>query len=107
MTSVVLPAVLDLTGNVLTKEDFDSLRAHGADTSDLEKLADDMQKSSAGSLRYELYGVCEHLGTQMQEGHYGAYVNVGPSLDREEWLGISDAKMWKCARTDVLKAEAY
>lgn len=43
----------------------------------------------------------------MQDGHYIAYVNSGPSLAREEWFGLSDAKVWRCERAEVLKVEAY
>jgi hypothetical protein len=107
MTSVVLPAVLDLSSHVLTEAQLEILRAHAVDGSDLERLSSDLKSGSADSVCYELFGICEHQGGHMQDGHYVAYVNVGPSLAREEWLGISDAKMWKCNRAEVLKVEAY
>jgi tRNA-binding EMAP/Myf-like protein len=43
----------------------------------------------------------------MSSGHYIAYVNGGTSLEKEEWHGVSDARVWKCSREEALKAEAY
>lgn len=107
VTSVPLPAELDLSGHVLDEARFETLKAHAAVKSDFDSLAAQMAAPLAGSLRYELYAIVEHQGSQMQDGHYVAYVNAGSCLAKEEWLGISDAKVWKCDRADVLKVEAY
>merc|ERR1711933_321806 len=93
----------DLEDYVLGEGELASLRAHGAFGLDSQKP----ETSSRSRLRYELYGICEHQGSQMQDGHYVAYVNSGPSLEREEWFGISDSKLWRCERSEVLKIEAY
>lgn len=106
-TSVVLPAELDLRDSVLTDVQFESLQAHVAAGMNLGKLAEEMKAQRAGSLLYELYALCEHQGSQMEDGHYVAYVNSGPSLAREEWFGMSDTTVWKCDRGEVLKGDAY
>jgi len=66
-----------------------------------------VKSDGAPCLRYELYGLCVHLGSSMKSGHYVAFVNSGPSLERESWFEISDAKRKSCTRAEVLKAEAY
>merc|ERR1712146_87667 len=70
-------------------------------------LANKFKAQTGTPMLYELYAICEHQGSQMQDGHYVAYVNSGPSLAREEWFGLSDTKVWKCERAEVLKVEAY
>jgi len=107
VTKVAVPAELDLSNHALSQQQLESLAAHAAAGSDLKRLAEEMKATGPSALRYELYGLCEHQGSQMQDGHYVAYINSGPSLAREEWYGISDAKKWKCDRADVLKVEAY
>jgi len=110
VTSVALPAELDLSDSVISLAQLESLNAHAAPGSDMQALVETLKSKTAGSacsLSYELYGLCEHQGSEMEDGHYVAYVNVGPSLSKEEWVGVSDAKLWKCKRDEVLKVEAY
>mmetsp|Transcript_29339 Transcript_29339/g.46854 ORF Transcript_29339/g.46854 Transcript_29339/m.46854 type:complete len:857 (+) Transcript_29339:128-2698(+) len=100
-TTVETPAVLDLTPFMLTEAEHSCLRPHFA--------SDTVCKppTQSGDARYELYGVCVHLGQTMQSGHYIAYVNAGPSLEKEKWYNISDAHVSKCSRQDALQAAAY
>jgi len=111
--SITLPTVLDISDYVLTEPQLDSIRTFLVEGQDLGSFAIPSQLerangvANAASLRYELYGICVHQGSSMQSGHYVAYVNGGPSLEKEAWFGISDARLWKCGRDEVLKAEAY
>lgn len=107
VTSVVLPAELDLGPHVLREDELDSLAAHAASGSDFSRLKEEMTARSGASFIYELYALCEHQGSAMEDGHYVAYVNSGPSLAQEEWFCISDAKLEKKSRAEVLKVEAY
>eukprot|EP00971_Amphidinium_carterae_P043737 860842-Amphidinium_carterae.1 len=103
---VLLPARLDLQSVVITGSDLQNLKPHLAKGTDLCDKYDGASLNK-DDLDYELYAICEHKGETMQEGHYIAFVNSGPSLEEEDWYSISDSKMAKCARTEVLEAEAY
>merc|ERR1712178_67250 len=81
--------------------------AYAAPGSDFDALVEKFKGHNNASMQYELYALCEHQGSQMQDGHYIAYVNSGPSLKNEEWYGMSDTKVWKCERAEILKVEAY
>jgi len=111
--SISLPTELDISDYVLTEPQLAGIRPFLVEGQDLGNLAIPSQPETADSvanatpLRYELYGICVHQGNSMQSGHYVAYVNGGPSLEKESWFGISDARLWKCGRDEVLKAEAY
>merc|ERR1712187_751235 len=116
MGSVAMPSVLDLTEFAVSQDQLDALAPHcssvaTSETSSrnpsLKDLADELKTSPRPELNYELFGVVEHRGDEMQGGHYVAYVNSGISLAREQWFGISDAKMWKCDRAEAMKSEAY
>merc|ERR1712232_1368419 len=76
-------------------------------TPSIAELAKRLEECNMGDLNYELFGLIEHRGDQMQGGHYVAYVNSAICLAREQWFGLSDAKVWKCDRAEVMKAEAY
>lgn len=103
--SVRLPATLDLSDFVLGQECMNKLREHLVEGCTMpDSLA---ASSSKGLPRYELYGICVHQGSSMKGGHYVAYVNAGPTIERENWFGVSDAKVWQCNRAEVLKQEAY
>merc|ERR1719265_122015 len=106
VTSVLLPEELNLNEFVMSEGKLESLAAYAASEADFAALKEKMQTRPAGPLTYELYAICEHQGPAMQDGHYVAYVNSGPSLAREEWFGLSDTKVWKCERAEVLKVEA-
>mmetsp|Transcript_44458 Transcript_44458/g.128479 ORF Transcript_44458/g.128479 Transcript_44458/m.128479 type:complete len:698 (-) Transcript_44458:5-2098(-) len=99
--SISLPLSLDLGGFALSEERLDDLRPF------VDRGLEVLQGMGETSLKYELYGVCVHQGTSMKSGHYIAFVNGGPSLDKENWFEISDAKRKSCSRAEVLKAEAY
>lgn len=104
--SIRLPVKLDLSSFVLGQESMERLRPHLApdcNVSDAMLTSDGVR----GAPRYELYGICVHIGSSMKGGHYVAYVNSGVSLEREEWFRISDAKVCSCDRAEVLKQEAY
>jgi len=112
--SVAVPACLDLEEFVLSHAQLKSLapacvRADDgtADGLSINSLLERLQREGSVSSHYELYALCEHRGDEMQKGHYVAYVNNGPSLAKEQWFGLSDAKVWKCDRAEVLRAEAY
>mmetsp|Transcript_57745 Transcript_57745/g.114560 ORF Transcript_57745/g.114560 Transcript_57745/m.114560 type:complete len:781 (-) Transcript_57745:155-2497(-) len=112
-TSIALPTVLDVSDYVLTEPQLDGIRTFLVEGQDLSSFAIPSQPETTNGvapalpMRYELYGICVHQGNSMQSGHYVAYVNGGPSLEKEAWFGISDARLWKCGREEVLKAEAY
>eukprot|EP00928_Gymnodinium_smaydae_P090377 TRINITY_DN7418_c2_g1_i1.p1 TRINITY_DN7418_c2_g1~~TRINITY_DN7418_c2_g1_i1.p1 ORF type:complete len:924 (-),score=210.01 TRINITY_DN7418_c2_g1_i1:79-2850(-) len=101
--SVDVPATIDLSEYLLEGSQFSRLKPFLAPDSKLQLPS----ASSDVRPRYELYGVCVHLGSTLQSGHYIAYVNTGPSLAKEKWYNISDASVKKCTREDALKAEAY
>mmetsp|Transcript_24639 Transcript_24639/g.82488 ORF Transcript_24639/g.82488 Transcript_24639/m.82488 type:complete len:707 (-) Transcript_24639:112-2232(-) len=113
VASIALPLSLDLTDYVLEEEQLKRMKPH------VEKGLEDVEArccappppensdAAASSVRYELYGLCVHQGSSMKAGHYVAFVNGGPSLEKERWYGISDARTWKCNREEVLKAEGY
>jgi len=111
--SITLPTVLDVSNYVLTEPQLDAMRnflMEGQDTGSFSMPSQPETTNgdaNTSPLRYELYGICVHQGNSMQRGHYVAYVNGGPSLEKESWFGISDARLWKCGRDEVLKAEAY
>merc|ERR1712032_260007 len=107
VASVALPGVLNLEDFVITESQLHSMRPYVTTGSDLVDLAMSSSRDPKSSLRYELYGICVHQGDSMQGGHYVAYVNSGQSLEHEQWFAISDAKIWKCSRAEVLKQEAY
>lgn len=100
---VNMPAQLDLSDFILKEAEYNSLSPHlGADS-----VREPPPTLDATACQYELYGVCVHQGSSMQNGHYVAYVNAGPSLEKEEWYGASDSHVWKCTRAEVLKVQAY
>jgi len=99
---VATPAVLDLGAFVMSEAEHRSLVPHLTSGTELEKPS-----APTSSLRYELYGVCVHIGSTMHGGHYIAYVNRGSSLESEEWYSISDSQVSRCSRKDALEAEAY
>lgn len=107
--SIALPTLLDLRDFVLTERQLGSMAPFVAEGLDLQHAAPPRETASTStpSLRYELYGICVHQGATMHSGHYVAYVNGGASLESEAWFGISDARIWTCTRSEVLKAEAY
>lgn len=104
VASVALPMVLDVSRFVLTESEFHGLQSHVAEGLELKDAL--LGGSNGSSLCYELYGICVHTGS-MKGGHYIAFVNAGPSLEAERWVGISDARVWNCDREEMLKAEAY
>jgi len=109
-SKVALPTTLDLSSYVFTKEQQEKLRPHLAPGSSVECVLPVQSPSEDApevGCRYELYAVCVHEGSTLQSGHYVAYVNAGPSLEREDWHGISDARVWNCTREAVLKVEGY
>jgi len=109
VTSVAVPPTLSLDDLVLDEAKLESLKPHLAKHVDLDKLVQTRSSANgdARPLEYELYGICVHQGATMGSGHYIAFVNSGPSLEKEDWLGLSDTKVWACSRAEVLKAEAY
>jgi len=109
-TSIGLAPVLDLAPFVLSHDHLQRLVPYVSDNAQIQKLIDDQgDKANTGTeaLRYELYGICVHQGNSMKGGHYVAYVNSGPSLEKEKWFFISDGKVCSCSRAEVLRAEAY
>ena len=99
---VELPARLDLGDFVMSEELHGRLSPHLLAEAGPRPLPAD-----AALLRYELYGVCVHLGQTMREGHYIAFMNTGPSLAEEEWRAFDDARVWRCTRSEALAAQAY
>jgi len=110
--SIVLPPTLSLDDYVMTEGRLEGLKPHLAKGVDLERIiakgsaAKSLQRPVEGG-KYELYSICVHQGATMGSGHYIAFVNNGPSLEKEDWYGLSDTKVWSCTRAEVLKAEAY
>lgn len=100
--TVTLPKTLDLSEFIMDQAQFQQLRPHLA-TDSCDKLPSEDKQST----RYEIYGVCVHIGKSLTSGHYIAYVNAGPSLAKENWHYISDAEVRKCSRQDALGAESY
>ncbi|CAE8582230.1 unnamed protein product [Polarella glacialis] len=105
--SVDLPALLDLSEFVLTEELHANMKPHLASESAKDMDIPLLTEGSETKHEYELYGLCVHQGSALQSGHYVAFVNAGPSLAREDWFGSSDTKVWRCPRSEALKAEAY
>lgn len=109
---ISLPQVLELEENVLASETIESLAPFvEKGLEDIQRFVSQLQGKTdccrPNPLRYELYALCVHQGTSMRSGHYVAYVNSGQSLEKEKWFGVSDTRVWKCDRDEVLKAEAY
>jgi len=100
---VNIAANLDFSDFLLTEAQYNCFSSHLSEGS----VCEPPPTVDSAACRYELYGVCVHQGANMQSGHYVAYVNVGPSLEEEDWYGASDSHVWKCTRADVLKVEAY
>merc|ERR1712039_1973 len=101
--NVVLPEKLDLRDFMITTSHHKAMAPHL--TGESEKT--EPQKPDESACCYELYGICAHQGSTLESGHYIAYVNTGPSLDREKWYGTSDTKVWSCSRAEALKADSY
>jgi len=99
---VATPAVLDLSDHVMSKTLHSCLVPHLAPGSVIETPS-----TLETTFRYELYGVCVHLGSSSNGGHYIAYVNIGCSLASEKWYSISDSQVSKSSRATALEAEAY
>jgi len=105
--SVTLPLEFDISEFVLQEAELNRIKLHSQEEGRKIPEMKSYNRPTASILRYELYALCEHQGATMQSGHYIAYVNSGPSLECEQWQGISDARVWKCTRAEVLGAEAY
>eukprot|EP00929_Paragymnodinium_shiwhaense_P020640 TRINITY_DN13690_c0_g1_i3.p1 TRINITY_DN13690_c0_g1~~TRINITY_DN13690_c0_g1_i3.p1 ORF type:complete len:625 (-),score=131.81 TRINITY_DN13690_c0_g1_i3:114-1949(-) len=112
-TSVRAPLELDLSDYCLSEASLQNLKPHLSAGSEPDLLASsldgtvDESAGTSGLCNYELYAVCEHQGPELESGHYVAYVNNGPTLEKEHWLHISDAKVRGCGRAEVLESEAY
>lgn len=112
VASIALPPLLDLSQYVLHEDQLQRMKPFvEKGLEDVEARCDPNPPEEGApleaALRYELYALCVHQGTTMKAGHYVAYVNGGPSLEKECWYGVSDARVWKCPRTEVLNAEGY
>mmetsp|Transcript_87926 Transcript_87926/g.192877 ORF Transcript_87926/g.192877 Transcript_87926/m.192877 type:complete len:742 (-) Transcript_87926:50-2275(-) len=110
IAKIRLPLTLDLSDYILTSEQLASLEPYVEKGLEEAKSRCASSSSSAGDkskMQYELYALCCHEGKTMKSGHYIAYVNAGPDLEREDWYHISDTKMRKCSRTEVLGAQGY
>merc|ERR1712151_367165 len=106
--SIALPPVLDLSPFVLSVPQLRRLVPFVAESAEIQKLIDSQTEGAAtGALRYELYATCVHQGSSMKGGHYVAYVNSGPSLEKEKWFSISDSRVSSSSRAEMLRAEAY
>mmetsp|Transcript_67554 Transcript_67554/g.162186 ORF Transcript_67554/g.162186 Transcript_67554/m.162186 type:complete len:729 (-) Transcript_67554:155-2341(-) len=103
---VLVQETLDLRSLVMQRTDIENLKGHLSKGAEFcERYLENPPQED--ELLYELYAVCEHRGDSMQMGHYVAFVNSGDSLSEERWYGLSDTKVWKCSRKEVLDAEAY
>eukprot|EP00927_Polykrikos_kofoidii_P077576 TRINITY_DN74506_c0_g1_i1.p1 TRINITY_DN74506_c0_g1~~TRINITY_DN74506_c0_g1_i1.p1 ORF type:complete len:729 (+),score=163.68 TRINITY_DN74506_c0_g1_i1:86-2272(+) len=110
VASVTLPVHLDMSQHVISEACLETMRRHlskGQEVFEAMEQCSRARGTGANSYCYELYGICEHQGDSMKRGHYVAYVNSGPSAEAEDWYRISDDKVSRCKRDEVLKAEAY
>eukprot|EP00929_Paragymnodinium_shiwhaense_P086543 TRINITY_DN47047_c0_g1_i1.p1 TRINITY_DN47047_c0_g1~~TRINITY_DN47047_c0_g1_i1.p1 ORF type:complete len:711 (+),score=261.01 TRINITY_DN47047_c0_g1_i1:92-2224(+) len=112
---VDLPPTLDFREFLASEDDRQALLASHIDLPKAKKPSklpiltkDSVAAEGATSqVRYELHAVCIHQGSSMSSGHYIAFVNAGPSLQKEAWYEISDSHVRKTSREQALKAQAY
>ncbi|OLP99200.1 Ubiquitin carboxyl-terminal hydrolase 27 [Symbiodinium microadriaticum] len=102
-TKIKTSSVLDLSSVMLTEPEQQQLQPFMTPDSKLAASAGITHESA----KYELYAVCAHLGGSMERGHYVAFVNTGPSLEKEAWFLLDDARATACQRQDALLVEAY
>lgn len=56
---------------------------------------------------YDLFGVVEHVGRQMDGGHYIAYIRGKDSRGGDCWWKCNDAKCWIVSEEMVSSAQGY
>jgi len=72
--------------------------------------------SKKAEIPYDLFAVCEHLGTSLQQGHYKAYVQEGAVEGKgggsgggwtPAWYVCNDTWVLPVSEEEVLRAQGY
>jgi len=66
-----------------------------------------LRTSSPQEELYDLFGVVEHVGRQMDGGHYIAYIRGKDSRGADRWWKCNDAKCWMVSDETVSSAQGY
>jgi len=66
-----------------------------------------LRTSSPQEELYDLFGVVEHVGRQMDGGHYIAYIRGKNSRGEDCWWKCNDAKCWIVSDEMVSSAQGY
>jgi Ubiquitin carboxyl-terminal hydrolase len=66
-----------------------------------------LRTSSPQEELYDLFGVVEHVGRQMDGGHYVAYIRGKDSHGADCWWKCNDGKCWIVTDEMVSSAQAY
>lgn len=98
--------IIDLKRCVIS-EDGSKLRKYVGTVhfspSDLLNLSNYVVGYNAASYMYELYGVCNHIGNMLMNGHYTAFIKgIGG-----KWRHFNDGQVTEIQEADVVTNNAY